>query len=250
MPMEQLEITGLRGIRLIQSDEGFRYGIDAVLLADYAFRCGVSGTAGGIRIAELGSGNGIVSLVLAAGLPDAHVTGIELQEPAAALARKSCLVNSLEDRVSFLNCDVKELKAQFADLCGKMDLVVTNPPYVQRGAGIAGSSPQVHAARQETTADLGDFLEAAAWLLRDRGHLCLVHRPARLVDIFAMCRQNRLEPKRLCLVYPKRGLPPNILLTDCVKNGGKELVFDKEIYVYNENGTRSQDVVDIYERNR
>ncbi len=248
--MEQVENTGLRGIRLIQSDEGFRYGIDAVLLADYAAQRISSGFAGRkIRIAELGSGNGIVSLVLAEGFPDADVTGIELQKPASELAERSCALNRLEDRARFVCCDVKDLKEKYPELCGSMDIVVSNPPYVPRGSGLTGSIAQVHAARQETTADLEDFMKAAAWLLKDRGHLCMVHRPSRLVDIFALGRGCRLEPKRLCLVHPKKGAPPNILLTDCVRNGGRELVFDNPIYVYNEDGTRSLDIVDIYERN-
>lgn len=243
--METTDDTGFGGIRLIQDTEGFRYGIDAVLLADYAKETGSLCRSA----AELGCGNGIVSLLLAGQRQDRHVTGIEFQSAAARLARRSAALNGMEDRVSILECDIASLKEDHPELAGTFDLVVSNPPYIARGSGIPGARKELFFARQETTADLDTFIEAAAWLLQRKGTFCMVHRPFRLVDIMCSCRKHRLEPKRIRFVHPKEGEPPNIVLLQCSLNGGKELVYDNPLYVYGEDGKYSQQVMRIYGKN-
>ena len=242
--MENIDETGLSGIRLIQDSEGFRYGIDAVLLTDFAGTCAPEAR----HAVELGCGNGIVSLVLAARAQDRHVTGIEFQENAVHLAQKSCELNELTERASFLHCDVKELKERYPALGRSADLVVSNPPYIVRGSGIPGSRPELFNARQETTADLEDFIAAASWLLEDKGVFCMVHRPFRLVDIFCFCRKYGLEPKRIRFVHPKEGQPPNIVLLQCVRGGGRELKYDEPIYVYDPAGGYTRRIMQIYGR--
>lgn len=242
--MRTIDDTGLAGIRLIQDTGGFRYGIDAVLLTDYAKMCAPRAR----QAVELGCGNGIVSLVLAGQSAQRHVTGIEFQEAAVQLAQQSCALNHLEDRVRFLCCDVVQLREEHPDLGHTADLVVSNPPYIARGSGIPGDRQQLHSARQETTADLEDFIAAASWLLQDKGTFCLVHRPFRLVDIFYFCRKHGLEPKRIRFIHPREGQPPNILLLQCVRGGGRELVYDPPLYVYDTEGAYTQDIVEIYEK--
>ncbi|MBQ9016042.1 MAG: tRNA1(Val) (adenine(37)-N6)-methyltransferase [Firmicutes bacterium] len=226
--METIDDTGFGGIRLIQETEGFRYGTDAVLLMSFARRC----CPGAEKAVELGSGNGAVSLMLAGQDPKLQITGIEFQKDAVHLAQRSVQLNQLTERVSFVCSDILCLKERFPHLHASADLVVSNPPYVPRGGGPPASRNARQSARQETTAELEDFIAAAAWLLRGRGSFCMVHRPSRLVDIFYYCRKYRLEPKRIQFVHPRQGQPPNIVLLQCSAGGGKELVYDNPIYVH------------------
>lgn len=244
--METIDDTGFGGVQLIQDKEGFRYGIDAVLLADFADRCcGACETA-----TELGCGNGIVSLLLAHKRPALQVRGIDFQEKAVDLAARSAAMNGMDDRVQFTCCDIAELKERHPEMGRGSGLVVSNPPYIAGGSGIAGKRPELLAARQETTADLETFIECAAWLLKGRGSFCMVHRPFRLVDIFYYCRKHRLEPKRIRFVHPKEGQPPNIVLIQAASGGGPELKYDPPLYVYGENGEYSGQILEIYGRER
>ena len=163
--METIDDTGFGGIRLIQETKGFRYGTDAVLLMQFARKCAPAAR----RAVELGSGNGAVSLMLAGQDPDLQITGIEFQQDAFDLACRSSRLNDLEDRVAFICSDIKTIKEDHPQLRASADLVVSNPPYVARGSGIPGSRDALQSARQETTADLEDFIAAAAWLLRGKG---------------------------------------------------------------------------------
>lgn len=246
---ETIDDTGFGGIRLIQETEGFRYGIDAVLLYDFAsFYC-----PGARDIAELGCGNGIVSLLLCGqgqeGPADRHVTGIDFQAEAIGLADRSAALNGLTDRVRFLDQDIASIREDRPDLARSFDLVVSNPPYVARGSGIAGGGEARRRARQESTADLDAFIQTASWMLRGRGgSLCLVHRPSRLVDIMTSCRSHQLEPKRIRFVHPREGKPPNIVLLHCVMGAGRELIYDEPIFVYDAEGGYSRQILEIYGR--
>ena len=242
--MITIDDIGFGGLKLIQDKDAFRYGIDAVLLADFAKRC----CPRSLHAAELGCGNGIVSFLLARQNLQRQVTGIDFQEEAIGLADRSCELNRMTDRVRFLHSDILELARVHPALQGSCDLVVSNPPYIEKGSGLAGSSAGRRAARQETTAELDDFIAAAAWMLQGKGSLCLVHRPFRLVDIFASCRKHRLEPKRIRFVHPREGEPPNIVLIHCVQGGGKELKFDEPLNVYDSEGNYTRQIMEIYGR--
>lgn len=243
--METIDDTGFAGIRIIQSREGFRYGIDAVLLADYVKTTMNARYQTGV---ELGSGNGIVSLLLAGRGFCCSMTGVEFQETAVEMAERSSEINGLSEKARFVCCDVACLEDRFPQMRASADLVVSNPPYIARGSGIPSNASGINAARQETTADLDVFIKTAAWLLRPRGHFVLVHRPSRLVDIMAGCRENRLEPKRIRFVHPRKESPPNILLLQCVLDGGKELKYDDPLYVYDADGGYSSRIMEIYGR--
>ena len=244
--METIDDTGFGGIRLIQDTEGFRYGIDAVLLSDFAEKhC-----PGARSVVELGCGNGVVSLLLAGKNEERQVTGIDFQEDAIRLAQRSSELNGLEERAHFLHCDIADLKERYPQLSRSASLVVSNPPYIARGSGIPGSRSRLLAARQETTADLDAFLQAAAWLLQGKGSFCLVHRPSRLVDILYGCRKHRLEPKQIRFVHPREGEPPNILLLHCVLDGGRQMEYEAPLYVYGADGGYSEQVLQIYGKSR
>ncbi|MGX8774427.1 MAG: tRNA1(Val) (adenine(37)-N6)-methyltransferase [Bacillota bacterium] len=242
--MESMEDIGFGGLKLLQSEDGFRFGIDAVLLADFA--CGICPSAG--TVADLGTGNGAAAFIISHKIPGCSVTGIDLQAKAIDLARRSCEINGLQDRMTFIRCDAAELAEKMPELRGTADVVVSNPPYVAKGAGLVNDGDSRFISRQETTAGMDEFAEAAAFLLKDRGHFFLVHRPARLVDIFCFCRKHGLEPKDMRLVSPRKGAKPNIVLVHCVKGGGRELELLRDLYVYGEEGNYTPEILKIYEK--
>lgn len=239
---ERIDDMGFGGLSLIQDEEGFRYGIDAVLLATFA--------AGAVRspekICDLGTGNGAVAMILLAKCPDAHVTGVEIQQEAAALAARSAALNGFEDRCTILQKDVRTLPCEEAQR-ESFDLVVTNPPYVRGSGPMISGNKGVALARHEIAGGLTDFLETAAYLLRDHGTLCMVHRPSRLVDILAEARARRLEPKEILPVAPRAGKDPNLVLVRFMKNGGTEMQLHAPLYVYDGDGY-SREILALYDR--
>lgn len=252
--MERVENTGFGTIKLIQDSDQFCYGIDAVILADFAnsfyhdFK----------NVADLGTGNGIIPFILSHKNNEARITGVEVQKCAADMARRSCEMNGLEDRVSFVVADVLEIanNDSFDETVenintvqkGTMDMVTCNPPYFIKGGAIPSSSEAKFIARHETTAQVEDFIKAAGVLLKRKGHFFMVHRPSRLADILYYCRKYSLEPKNMRMVVPKPGEAPNIVLIHCIKGGGRELNVMKDLAVYNEDGSYSDEIEHIYER--
>ena len=237
---ERIDEIGFSGYRLIQRPAEFCYGIDAVLLADFAR------VREGGRVCDLGTGTGIIPLILRHKTEAAEIWGVELQAASWELAQRNAALNGLEDSVHFLRCDVKEAAEKLGK--GTFDTVVSNPPYMAGGGGLLSRNPAKLAARHETTASLSDFVKTAAELLNGRGSFYLVHRPSRLADIVVSCRENRLEPKLLRLVAPREGAAPNILLLQCVKNGNPELTVLSQLNVYDRDGGYTQEILRIYER--
>ena len=242
--MESLEDIGFGGLKLLQSEDGFRFGIDAVLLADFACRFCPDAE----HVVDLGTGNGAAAFIISHKNQKAFIMGIDVQSKAIDLAKRSCALNGLEERMELLQYDVGMLSAALPEKRGTADAVVSNPPYVARGAGLVNDGDSKFISRQETTAGIEEFVKTAAFLLKDRGHFFLVHRPARLVDIFHSCRTCGLEPKDIRFVAPRKGAKPNILLLHCVKGGGRELDFLEELYVYGEDGKYSPEIMKIYEK--
>lgn len=242
--MKSVDNTGFGELKLVQRDDGFKYGIDAVLLADFADSlCHDSKS-----IADLGTGNGVVSIILSNLNDGCQITGIEFQEEALELACESLEINDLGSRIRFLHEDVINLKKNCPELEGKFDMVVTNPPYVQKGSGIENKNRSKFLARQETSGGLEDFIKAGTWLLKDRGHFFMVHRPSRLVDIICLCRKHGMEPKDLRFVVPRKGEKPNIVLIHCSVGGRTELNILPELAVYNSDGGYSEQIEKIYRR--
>lgn len=240
----RFEEIGFGGLKLLQSNEGFRFGIDAVIVADFAARL----CPHAVNIIDLGTGNGIIPFILSHKTESCNITGIDVQEKAIELALESRKVNGLESRIEFICCDVLDIDDKYPGFKGTADCVVSNPPYVEKGSGMEGSCRSRMIARQETTADIEGFISAAASLLKERGSLFLVHRPSRLVDIFYYCRKHRLEPKNIRFVSPSEGKIPNIVLIHCILGGGHELNHLEPLYVYDSEGNYTSEIMEIYEK--
>lgn len=238
---EKIDEIGFGGLKLIQSSEGFRYGVDAVVLADFAATL----SSGGRRVFDLGTGSGVIPLILSHKMPKSVITGVELQRDSAERAERNVILNDLKDRINIINSDIKDLKRGYR---AAADIVVSNPPYMERGSGLIGVDDAKAAARHETTAVLKDFFITASHLLDKRGEFFLVHRPYRLADIFCYARETGFEAKTMRLVCPMEGREPNIVLVHFIKGAGKQLKVLKNLDVHTPNGSYTEEIDRIYER--
>lgn len=236
----RIDNIGFSDYKLVQNPDWFCYGIDAVLIADF------SKIKKGARAADLGTGTGIIPLILKHKYAPSIVYGIEVQPEVAELALKTVAINEVGETIKILNVNVKDASA----VIGKetLDAVVTNPPYVGFGEGLKGSEQIKAIARHEIEGTLEDFIKCGAELLKEKGDFYMINRPSRLVDVVDFCRKYRLEPKELRFIQPKEGKKPNIFMVHCVKYGRPELKFLDPICVYDDKGNYTQEILNIYER--
>lgn len=239
---ERIDDIGFGGYRLIQDPDQFCYGVDAVLLADF------SAAKKEDSILDLGTGTGVIPLILYHKSKAQKIVGLEKQREAYELACKNAKMNELSEMIRFVHGDVLCTEMYFKK--GEFSLVVANPPYTEKGKGPLSLSCAKRTARHETTAGVADFIKAAQYLLPPKGSFCIVHRPSRLVDIIVACRQHQLEPKRVRFVSPAPDESPNIVLLQCIKNGGKELVVEPTLFIRSRKGVYSADLNRIYERQK
>lgn len=246
---ERIDDIGFANLRLIQKPEDFCYGIDAVLLSSFAQVRKLS------KVIDLGTGTGIIPIILTHKSEAQEIIGVEVQEDSYQRGLRNITLNNLNQKVRLIHLDVKEIAGENIpeDLNqvlkqGRFDTVISNPPYMKRDGGLKNNLQAKTIARHETTAILADFIKAASWLLKDNGDFFMVHRPDRLVDISVLCRQNNLEPKKIRLVSPNKDKKPNIILIHCVKYGKPELRFLDPLFVYDQKGHYTQEIMEIYER--
>lgn len=230
---ERLDEIGFGELKLIQKPEEFCYGVDAVILADLASKSVRKSTK---KIVDLGTGTGIIPIILSYKTQVPHIYGLEVQNGSFDRAQRNIKINGLEERLSFIRSDVKDYKSWGKDFAGSVDIVTSNPPYTASQEGLTCTNDAKLIARHETTASLEDFMKCAAYLLRDRGDFFMVHRPSRIVDICCLGRQYGLEPKEMCFVSPNVNKKANILLVHFVKGGGREMKMMDPLYVYDLDG--------------
>jgi len=241
--IERIDDLQINNLKLIQNSDHFCFGVDAVLLANYA---STSKGKQPDKILDLCCGNGIIPVLLTAKTEAHHIVGVEIQSDVADLAQRNVELNGLQRRVEIICDDLKN--------CGEIlsansfDIVTCNPPYKEAGGGLVNEADALTIARHEVKCTLSDIISVSAKLLREGGRLCMVHRPERLVDLLTLMRQNRLEPKRLRMVHPKPGKTANLVLIEAAKYGKPKLFLDPPLYVYNENGEYSDEINEIYER--
>lgn len=237
---ERIDDLQYKGLKLIQDTNGFCFGIDSVLLAHMAKDAQSESTI------DLCSGNGIIALLLAAKTHTPHITALEIQDAAAALAKRSAALNCLEERVEVVCGDLRRADALFKR--GSFDVVTCNPPYMKNRCGLKNENEALLLARHEVMCTLDEVIGAAEYLLRPGGKLFLVHRPERLVDIFCTMRSHEIEPKRMQMVHSSYKKRANIVLVEGSYKGGRELKMLPPLYVYDENGSYTKEIDEIYER--
>lgn len=221
--MKRTDDLGINGLRLIQDSDLFCFGTDSVLLSDFAR------APSGSKVVDLCSGNGIIPVLLSAKTKAASIVGVELLRKSWELAEENVRINSLEDRVSFINDDLKNWKNHFAS--GSIDVVTCNPPYMKVGAGFRNPHDLKAAARHELFATLHDIISVAAGMLRFGGKFYIVHRADRLCDVLCEMRLSKLEPKRIAFVHPEPGKAPVLILVEGMLGAKPSLKTEAPIYV-------------------
>lgn len=235
---ETVEELGLHDLKIIQKQKGFRFGVDAVLLADFAK------VKKRERVMDFCTGTGIVPLLLFGKTEAGEILGLELQEEFAEMAQRSMALNRIEDHVSIHQGDLKN--QDLLKSLGHFDVVTVNPPYKKRNSGIVNEEDALTIARHEVTLTLEDVVKSARRVLKDQGRLYLIHRPERLADIITHMRAYRIEPKRIRMVYPNTKKPPTMVLIEGVRDGGEFLKVEAPLYVYDEDGSYSEEIRRIY----
>ena len=237
---ESVDDLQLKGLNLIQKQQGFRFGVDAVLLSHFA------NIKNKHRVIDLCTGTGIVPFLAYGKYGPKEVIGIEIQEDMVEMANRSSLLNNTTDVVKFVHGDLKD-KA-LLDSLGKFDVLTVNPPYKLNNAGIINPNDKLAIARHEVMCTLEDVIIAARTLLKDNGRMFIVHRPERLADIFGIMRKYKIEPKRVRMVQPNTKKAPNIVLVEGQRDGGAFLKWEETLYVYDDNGNYSEEIDRIYGR--
>lgn len=237
---ESIDDLQLKGLHLIQKKSGFRFGVDAVLLSDFA------NIKKKHRVIYICTGTGIVPFLVYGKYEPNQVVGLEIQEDMVEMAKRSVKYNNLQEKIKFKCGDLKDKK--LLDTLGKFDVLTVNPPYKLNNAGILNPNDKLAIARHEIMCRLEDVIIASRRLLKDNGRMYIVHRPERLIDIFELMRKYNIEPKRVKMIQPNPKKAPNIVLVEGQRDGGAFLKWDAPLYVYNEDGTYSKELNEIYGR--
>ncbi len=238
---ERIDDLELKGLKIIQNKEGFCFGIDSVLLSDF-----VKNIKNNSLVLDLGTGTGIIPILLCGKTNLKKVIGVEVQEKIAEMAKRSIKLNNLEDRFQVINENILNLNKIYKKQT--FDVVVTNPPYKKKNSGIINENHEKLISRHEIEADLADFIKVSKDLLKDKGEFYMVHRPERLVDILSIMRKEKLEPKVLRMVYSNKNKEPKLVLIKGIKNAKPFLKVEKNLYIYDENGNYTDEILEIYNK--
>jgi tRNA1Val (adenine37-N6)-methyltransferase len=226
------------GFFVIQDPEKFCFGMDAVLLSGFAK------IKKGEQVLDMGTGTGIIPILLKAKTPGQHFTGLEIQEECAKMASRSVRYNGLDSDIDIVCGDIKEAAEIFG--AASFHAVTCNPPYMIGQHGLQNPYMAKAIARHEILCTLEDVVSQAARVLKDRGRFYMVHRPFRLAEIFQALTKYKLEPKRMQLVYPFVDREPNMVLIEALKGGNSRITVEKPLIVYEKPGVYTQDILKIY----
>ncbi|MDE7429794.1 MAG: tRNA1(Val) (adenine(37)-N6)-methyltransferase, partial [Lachnospiraceae bacterium] len=225
---ERIDDLQRNGYRIIQDPERFCFGMDAVLLSGFAV------VKDGAQVLDLGTGTGIIPILLAAKTGAAHLTGLEIQADSADMAGRSVALNGLEEKIDIVAGDIKEAGRIFD--AASFDVITCNPPYMIGRHGLKNPEDAKAIARHEILCTLEDVTEQTAKLLKPGGRFFLVHRPFRLAEIMVTLKKYKLEPKRMQLVYPFVDKEPNMVLLEAVRGGRPRMTVEKPLIVYQKPG--------------
>ncbi len=236
--IDDLQINNLK---LKQDKDLFCFGTDAVLLANFASPKKNS------NILDIGTGNGIIPVLLSAKVYAKKITGLEIQPQSAELAKENVSLNKIEDIIEIINGDINTNNILPKD---SFDYITCNPPYKPVGNGIKNENTPVAIARHEIKCTLEDIIQRSYSLLKSKGKLALVHKPERLAEIIYLMKINNIEPKRLQMVYSRINTPPCLILIEGIKNGGVELKNLEPLYIYDEHGNYTANISQLYKKTK
>lgn len=238
LPDERLDDLHRNNYKIIQHPKKFCFGMDAVLLSGFAKvkeeECAL----------DLGTGTGIIPILLSAKTEGKYFNALEIQEESVDMARRSVRYNKLEDKIQIIQGDIKEASKIFGG--ASYDVVTTNPPYMTHNHGLVNENMPKAIARHEILCTLEDVVREGAKILKPNGRFYMVHRPFRLVEILHVLTSYKLEPKRIKLVHPYVDKEPNMVLIEALKGGKSMVKVEPPLIVYKENGVYHDEIYDIY----
>lgn len=238
---EKIEDLQFKNLKIIQNKTGFCFGIDSILLSDFAKEIRKEA-----KVLDLGTGTGIIAALLCGKTELKEIIGIEIQKEVYEMAQKSIQLNRLENKFKIVNEDILNLNKIMER--NTFDAIVTNPPYKKKDTGIKNEEEKKIISRHETTATLEDFIRISKDLLKDKGEFYMVHRPDRLVDILNIMRKYQIEPKIMRFVYSNKNSEPKLILIKGIKNARPFLKIQNNLYIYDENGKYTEEIKKIYNK--
>lgn len=238
---ERIDDLEYENLKIIQNEKGFCFGIDSVLLSDFA-----KGIKKNSNVVDIGTGTGIISILLSAKAKINKIYGIEIQKEVAEMAKRSIKLNNLEKKIEIINTNIKNIFEYLKP--NEIDAIVTNPPYMKLNTGAINSEKKKLISRHEVECTLEDIIKISYKLLKSNGEFYMVHRAERIVDILYYLRKYKLEPKILRFIQPKINKDPNLVLIKAVKNGGYQLKVEKPLIVYDEKGNYTNEILEIYNK--
>ncbi len=240
---ERIDDLEFKGLKIIQNSEGFCFGIDSVLLSDFAKEIKENS-----KVVDIGTGTGIISLLLCEKTELSKIYGIEIQEEIADMAKRSIILNNLEDKFEIINKNIKDIFEELEP--NSIDAIVTNPPYMKLNTGAQNESKKKLISRHEIECNLEDIVKISYKLLKSKGEFYMVHRAERIVDILYYLRKYKLEPKKIRFIHSKKNKEPNLVLIKAIKDAGEHLKIEKPLVVYNDDGTYTDEILDIYNKKK
>ena len=235
---ERIDDLQRNGYQIIQDPNRFCFGMDAVLLSGFAK------VKEGDSVLDLCTGTGIIPILMEAKTKADKFVALEIQEDSADMARRSVLLNHLEEKIDIVTGDVKEADTLFK--AASFDVITCNPPYMTGQHGLRNKDEAKTIARHEVLCTLEDVIRVSAKLLKPGGNFFMVHRPFRLSEIMVLLHQYKLEPKRMQLVYPYVDKEPNMVLIEANRGGKPRLTVEKPLIVYKEPGIYMPEIYDVY----
>lgn len=235
---ERIDDLERNGYGIIQRKGAFCFGMDAVLLSGFA------AVRKGERVLDLGTGTGIIPILLEAKTEGKHFTGLEIQEDSADMAERSVRYNHLEEKVEIVRGDIKEAGRLFG--LASFDVVTSNPPYMNQSHGLVNPGSSKAVARHEILCTLEDVIREGGRVLKTGGRFYMVHRPRRLVEILETFRKFGLEPKRLKMVHPYRNREANMVLIEALKGGKPLMKVEAPVIVFDQEGNYSEEIRTTY----
>lgn len=238
LPGERIDELHRKGYRIIQKEDGFCFGMDAVLLSDFA-KAGKRE-----KVLDMGTGTGILPILMEARTEGGRFTGLEIQEEFASMAGRSVALNGQEDKIEIVCGDIKEASSLFG--LDRFDVVVSNPPYMVADHGLANPDKRKAIARHEVLCDLSDLLRETKKVLKNKGRFYMVHRTYRMAEIIHLMVEYGLEPKRIRFVYPFADKEPNIMLIEAMKGAKSRIKVEPPLIVYEKPGVYTDEIYRIY----
>lgn len=238
---ERIDDLEYKGLKIIQNENYFCFGIDSILLSDFSKEIKKDST-----ILDIGTGTGIISILLSKKTECKKIYALEIQKDIAEMADRSVKLNNLEDKITIINDNIKNILNHLN--ANSVNAIVTNPPYKKENSGVKNENINKLISRHEITANLEDFIANGSKVLKDKGSFYMVNRPERLSEIINIFKKYKIEAKKLRIVYSKLDSKPNLILIKGVKNAKPFLEIEKPLVIYNQDNSYTDEILRIYNK--